>query len=156
MKFYLYSEELKKRILHITLYLEGGRVLGNVGSSRLASIFGNVVGGNEVSEDVTTADHFSNEEPEDDLEGNGGVNHRFLKGEVLVLAGLDGADNLGKVSLDGGPLSLGGRSHLLLEDSLKKLCATGPLGGLSSVENAGHVGDLLEHVHLASGHGCYL
>ncbi|GMT06221.1 hypothetical protein PENTCL1PPCAC_28395, partial [Pristionchus entomophagus] len=69
--------------------LDGCLVLGDLGGGGLLRLARHVISGNLVSVDMATADHLSYEEPEDNFEGDSGVNHGFLKSEVLVRLGLD-------------------------------------------------------------------
>ena len=100
----------------------------------------NVIGRDDVSKDVATADHLSDKEPGENLkshpakwkkrtnlEKNGTVDQSLADRQLGVGLGLDSFDNLSKIGLDGWPVGLLGRSQLVLPDSLQNGETTGEL-----------------------------
>ncbi|GMT00799.1 hypothetical protein PENTCL1PPCAC_22973 [Pristionchus entomophagus] len=79
-----------------------------------------IIRGNEVSEDMTTSDHFSEEEPENNLESDSSVDKSITDSQLAINSALDHCENLLGIGLQSEPFSHLGRGKFLGENSLEK------------------------------------
>ncbi|GMT02505.1 hypothetical protein PENTCL1PPCAC_24679, partial [Pristionchus entomophagus] len=103
-----------------------------------------LIGEGGLPEDVTTADHLAEEEPEPHLEGDSREDERLTDSQLAIRSALDRCEHLLRVGLNNMPFSLLGKSEFLGVDLLEESRSARPLGRLLTVESSSEIGKLLE------------